>query len=274
MTMSMSSPRPIASLRRWLDQNALTIAVLVLLVLLWEAIARNVDNNNVVASVPYTTRQLFEQSATITTQVGTTYSHVTMAFILATIFGVIMGILIAEIFVIRQMTMPILIFLYAIPHAVIAPLFVIWFTSDTITLFGFSHKIATSVVVFGAWVAFFPVFISTITGMAQLEERYDHLGSVIGATRFQMLRYFKFWSALPNIASSIKAAVQLSIVGVIVAEFLASGGGIGWQLVTASQRGNLGYFYAVVIVIMVVSYVFYKIIVKILEWVTPPGAIN
>jgi NitT/TauT family transport system permease protein len=109
--------------------------------------------------------------------------------------------------------------------------------------------------------------------MNELEERFEHFGTVLGATRWQMVKYFRFWRALPNIASSMKSTVQLSIVGVIVAEFIASSQGIGYQIVLAWKSADLGYMFGVVLVIMLGSYVFYQTVVWTLKTVTPPGSV-
>ncbi|MDR9382124.1 MAG: ABC transporter permease subunit, partial [Natronomonas sp.] len=181
---------------------------------------------------------------------------------------------------------------YSVPHPVLAPIFIIWFlVFNDMTLFTFTgpsyylfpevtaeqatQRVAIDgVTTFGAWTGFFPVFISTITGMNSLEERYQHLGTVLGATRWQMVKYFRFWRALPNIASSLKSTVQLSIIGVIVAEFLASSAGIGYQMVLAWKNAELGYMFGVVLVIMIFSYLFFQIVVWLIEKLTPPGTIS
>ena len=151
------------------------------------------------------------------------------------LFGVLLGLVLAEVLVLREMSMPMVIFAYAIPHPVVAPVFIIWFITvlDPIVLLEFTGPSAyllrsvtakeatrqfvlNGVTTFAAWVGFFPVFLGTITGMNALEERFEHPGTVLGATRFQMVRYFRFWRALPNIASSQ---------------------GVGYQIVLALGRG-------------------------------------
>jgi NitT/TauT family transport system permease protein len=234
----------------------------------WEVVARVIDNNRIVADIPYTVSSLVAEADTISMQVMETFSSVFVAFVLAVLFGVGLGLIIAEVYSLRQMTMPLIIFAYAVPHPVLAPMFIIWFlVGGDVTLFSFTGPSAylfpgveaadaqldiaiDGVSTFGAWVGFFPVFINTITGMNELEERFEHLGTVLGATRWQMVKYFRFWRALPNIASSIKSTVQLSIVGVIVAEFIASSSGIGYQIVLGWKTGDLGYMFGVVLVNM------------------------
>ena len=276
---------------RWARSQVPTVLAGVTFLVLWEGLARLIGNNRIFADVPYTATQLVGHADTVSIKVVETFTSVLVAFVLVVVFGVALGVVIAEVFTVRQMTMPVIIFAYAVPHPVLAPMFIIWFliggnvvllsfTGPSAYVFGSvtaeqaSQTIAIDgVSTFGAWVGFFPVFLSTITGMGALEERFEHLGVLLGATRWQMVKYFRFWRALPNIASSIKSTVQLSIVGVIVAEFIASSTGIGYQIVLAWKTASLGYMFGVVLVIMAGSYLFYQITVWTVKRITPPGSI-
>lgn len=289
--MSIVSNQQLWKARRWIKRQIPTILTGLLALVLWEAVARVIGNNRIVASTSYTRRQLMAESDTVLVKVTETFTSVIVAFVIAVIVGVLLGVVIAEIFTLRQMTMPLIIFAYAVPHPVLAPMFIIWFlVGSDIVLFTFtgpsayllgsvtteqaSQAIAINgVTTFGAWVGFFPVFINTITGMNELEERFEHLGTLLGATRWQMVKYFRFWRALPNITSSMKSTVQLSIVGVIVAEFIASSQGIGYQIVMAWKNADLGYMFGVVLVIMLGSYLFYQIVVWTIKILTPPGSV-
>jgi NitT/TauT family transport system permease protein len=290
--MSLASSRRFAKVEQWIRKRIPTVVAGIGFLLLWEGIARLIGNNRIFATISYTQSSLIDQRDTVFIRLTETFTSVVVAFILAAIFGITLGIVIAEIFTVRQMTMPLVIFGYSIPHPVLAPVFVIWFlVMGDVTLVEFTGPSAyliadvtaeqaqqsfaiNGVTTFGAWVGFFPAFISTITGMNALEERYEHLGVVLGASRWQMVKYFRFWRALPNIASSLKSTVQLSIVGVIVAEFVASGSGIGYQIVLAWKNAELGYMFGVVLVIMIGSYIFYQLAVWILKTVTPPGTVS
>ncbi|WP_247004298.1 ABC transporter permease [Halosolutus gelatinilyticus] len=289
--MSLRTDRRVWKARRWTERQIPTLLALVVMLLLWEGIARLIDNNRIFASIGYTQRQLSAEMDTVLIRITETFTSVVVAFIIAVIVGVLLGLVVAELFTVRQMTMPVIIFAYAVPHPILAPMFIIWFlVVGDITLFTFTGPAAylldsvtaaqaeqavaiSGVTTFGAWVGFFPVFLNTITGMNELEDRFEHLGTLLGATRWQMVKYFRFWRALPNITSSMKSTVQLSIVGVIVAEFIASSQGIGYQIILAWKGANLGYMFGVVLVIMLASYAFYQSVVWTLKVVTPPGSV-
>jgi len=289
--MSLAPNRQLWKVQRWIKRQLPTVLAGIVMLALWAGLARLIDNNRIFASIGYTQRQLMAESDTVFIKLTETFTSVAVAFVIAVVIGVTAGLVIAEVFAIRQMTMPLIIFAYAVPHPVLAPMFIIWFlVGGDIVLLTFTGPSAylfasvpaeqaqqvlaiNGVTTFGAWVGFFPVFINTITGMNELEDRFEHLGTVLGATRWQMVKYFRFWRALPNITSSMKSTVQLSIVGVIVAEFIASSQGIGYQIVLAWKNADLGYMFGVVLVIMFGSYVFYQSVVWLLKVVTPPGSV-
>jgi NitT/TauT family transport system permease protein len=288
-----TSGRRSARTKRWIRRQIPTVLAGLVFVLLWEGIARYINDNRIVADVGYTQESLIEEAPTIAPKLIETFSSVLVAFVLAVLVGVGLGVVIAEIYSLRRMTMPLVIFAYGVPHPVLAPMFIIWFLigDADIVLLSFTGPSAyvfpevaaadaqtriaiDGVSTFGAWTGFFPVFISTLTGINALEERFEHLGTVLGATRWQMVRYFRFYRALPNIASSVKSTVQLSIIGVIVAEFLSSSSGIGFEIVLAWKTAELGYMFGVLLVVMAGSYVFFQSVVWALKRLTPPGTVT
>jgi NitT/TauT family transport system permease protein len=279
--------------KRWIQSRIPTAIAGIVVLALWQGLAMFLDNNRIFAYPTYTYDSLVARSETVFVRIVESFTSIIMAFLMAVIVGVLLGLIIAEIYSLRQMAMPLVIFGYSVPHPVLAPIFIIWFivAIDQVVLVGFTgpsaylHPEVTAemaqqsftidgVSTFGAWVAFFPVFLGTITGMNALEERYEHLGAVLGASRWQMVRYFRFWRALPNIVSSVKSTVQLSIVGVVVAEFIASSQGIGYQIVLAWKRAELGYMFGVLLVIMIGSYIFFQTAVWVMKMLTPPGTVD
>jgi NitT/TauT family transport system permease protein len=291
--MAIGSRKQLVRARYWFTDRIPTLLAAVGFLVLWQAVAMVIDNNRIFAYPEFTWQSIVQRSDTVFVRIVETFSSVIVAFVLAVLFGVALGLVIAELRTVRQMSMPIVIFAYAVPHPVLAPVFVIWFITvrDPIVLFEFTGPSAylfesvtaeaatqgfaiNGVTTFAAWVGFFPVFLGTMTGMNALEERFEHLGTVLGASRLQMVRYFRFWRALPNIASSIKSTVQLSIIGVIAAEFIASSNGIGYQIVLAWKRAELGYMFGVILIIMVIAYLFFQSVVWLLRKLTPPGTVQ
>jgi NitT/TauT family transport system permease protein len=230
------------------------------LLVLWEVYSRffNYRGDVYFPSIEYVVTQSLEYSDLIVTGVRTTAVEVAFGFVLAVSVGIVLGIVFAESFAIRQAALPGLVFTYSVPHAVLAPLFIIWFGSGLI-----------GVGLFVAWFGFFMVLINTITGFTQVDEEFKHLGEVTGASRWQMIKKIKFWAALPHITGGIKVAVQQSIIGAVIAEFIASAGGLGYQILVSGRLLREGMMFGVLIVLMLFAVTFYKVVVALIDVLVP-----
>lgn len=260
---TLAAVAPIRRTREWLRRNSLALLVVSALLVLWEVYSRffNVRGDVYFPSIGYVIRQSGEHRDLIAQGIVTTATEVVFGFLLAVTIGVVLGIIFAESFVVRQAALPGLVFAYSVPHAVLAPMFIIWFGSGLI-----------GVGLFVAWFGFFMVLINTITGFTQVSEEFEHLGEVTGASRWQMVKKIKFWAALPHITGGIKVAVQQSIIGAVIAEFIASGGGLGYQILVSGRLLREGLMFGVLIVLMVLAITFYRFVVNLVDYLVPgPG---
>ena len=139
-----------------------------------------------------------------------------------------------------------------------APLFLLWFGNG---LF--------AVMLFVAWFGFFTIFVNTLTGFSQVEPEFYQLGEVLGASRWQMIRKVKFWTALPHISSASKIAVQQSVVGAIIAEFIATGSGLGYTLDYALKLSETGLLFGSLVLLMAFAIVFYKSVEFLIDYLVP-----
>lgn len=246
-------------LRRAVSQYWTTMVIVLLLLVAWEAFARITPRgNNYFPTIGHTIQQTMASSDLLLSSLQSTATATVLSFILAVVVGVGVGIVFSEFILVREIGMPVLIFGYALPAAILAPLFVIWFGIGL-----------SGVVAFGAWVAVFPVFINTMTGMGQTDPEFFQLAEVYGASDWQVLKTIKFWKALPHISAGAKIAVQSSIVGVIVGEFIASGSGLGYLIVLAAQRAQLGFTYGTIVMLIIFAVTFFTVVTGLIEWVTP-----
>ena len=236
-----------------------TLVIVLLLFVGWEAFARITPRgNNYFPTLGFTVEQTLGSSDLLLSSLQSTATATVFAFLLSVLLGVTLGVVFSQFIVVREMGMPVLIFAYALPAVILAPLFLIWFGIGL-----------SGVVAFGTWVAVFPVFINTMTGMGQTEEEFYHLAEIYGATSWQMLAYIRIWKALPHISAGMKIAVQSSIVGVIVGEFIASGSGMGYLIVLAAQRAQLGFTYGTILMLIAFTVAFYLVVTSLIDRITP-----
>lgn len=116
-------------------------------------------------------------------------------------------------------TGPLLSSLFAVPLISWYPLFMVWFG------LGITSKIAYAIVS-----GFFPIAINTMNGIGTLDPQYVLLGRAIGCSRRQIVFRILLPMAMPSIVSGLRIGTGLVVIGVIVAEMLASLGGIGYLI--------------------------------------------
>ena len=79
-----------------------------------------------------------------------------------------------------------------------------------------------------AWiVAFFPILSNTTLGLNSADHNLRDMMKLYGASRWQTLRFLRLPAALPYFLGGLKIAGGLSLIGAIVAEFVAGTGGVG-----------------------------------------------
>ena len=81
-----------------------------------------------------------------------------------------------------------------------------------------------------------------------------------GASKWQIFRMIVFPSNLITIISSLKINISMSLIGVIMGEFLVSKAGIGYLIIYGSQVFNLTIVMSGIIILIIISCLLYLLI--------------
>ncbi|GFE65174.1 ABC transporter permease [Litoreibacter roseus] len=165
-----------------------------------------------------------------------------MALAVAVLGGVGLAILFTQSRWIEMSFYPYAVILQVTPIVAIAPLIFIYVDSRIAGL------------LLCAWlVAFFPVLSNTTLGLNSADHNLRDLFRIMGATRWQRLRYLQLPSALPYFLGGLRIAGGLSLIGAVVAEYVAGTGGIGsglaFRILEAGYRLNIPRMFAALILI-------------------------
>lgn len=137
---------------------------------------------------------------------------------------------------------PYVLFAMGIPLFALIPLLILWFG------IGITPKVV--IVVF---MVFFIVFITTFTGLREVDRRWLDMGRVMGATRGQLMAKVSFLAMLPHLFAGLKIAVPRAISAAIVGEFLVADKGLGYTIEQARQTADpVGVFTGIVLVVVLV----------------------
>jgi NitT/TauT family transport system permease protein len=161
-----------------------------------------------------------------------TFVEIAVAIALSFVLGVGFGAAVGTSAFLGAVTGPILASLFAVPLITWYPLFMVWFG------IGSASKIA-----YGIVSGFFPVAINTMNGIRNVDRRYMTYGRAIGCSRRQIVFKLLFPLAVPSIVAGLRIGASLAIIGVVVAEMLASLGGIGYLITTSRNFYRVGDVY-------------------------------
>jgi len=165
-----------------------------------------------------------------------------VGFGLAIVVGLILGLVMGWFKALEQIADPIVNFFNNTPRIALAPLFIIWFG------IGIESKIAF--VFFGA---VFPIVITTVTGVKNLDRQLLRAARSFGANNMQLFRTVALPGAVPYIISGLRLAIAHAVAGVVIGEFVAAQAGIGVRIVRAGQVYDTATVFACVIVVAVVG---------------------
>jgi NitT/TauT family transport system permease protein len=81
------------------------------------------------------------------------------------------------------------------------------------------------------------------------------------ATEWQIFINVRFPYSLPHLFSGMKIAMTMSMIGVIVGEFITAQAGLGYLIIFATSRAETGVIIAAITVLCVIGLALYGIVV-------------
>ncbi len=158
------------------------------------------------------------------THTGITLLETVVSFLLVTIISLLAATLLWYINSLAEILEPYLVILNSLPKSALAPLLIVWLGTGTNTI-----------IVAGISVAVFGSVISLYTGFRQADPEMLKLIYTLGGNRRDALFKVILPSSVPLILSTMKVNIGLSLVGVIIGEFLAARRGLGYLIIYGSQ---------------------------------------
>ncbi len=175
-----------------------------------------------------------------------------MALAVAVIGGAGLAILFTQSRWAEMCFYPYAVILQVTPIVSVAPLIFIYVHSKIVAL------------LLCAWiVAFFPILANTTLGLKSADHNLNDLMTIYRASRWQRLRYLQLPSALPYFLGGLRIAGGLSLIGAVVAEYVAGTGGIGsglaFRILEAGYRLNIPRMFAALILIAAMGIVIFAV---------------
>jgi NitT/TauT family transport system permease protein len=221
------------------------IAVAGVVIALWQSLVAFYNVPAYIVPSPARVAQtLWTDRALLASSLGVTVSVALTALAAAIVAGVGIALLFAQSRVIEASLFPYAILLQVTPIVAIAPLIIIWVQDTRVAL-----------VLCATVVAIFPIISNTTIGLRSVDPGLLDLFRMSRATRWQTLARLRVPSALPFFFAGLRIAGGLSLIGAVVAEFVAgtggSGAGLAYQILLAGMQLDIPRLFAALVLIAV-----------------------
>lgn len=144
---------------------------------------------------------------------------------------------------------PYLVILNSLPKSALAPLFIVWLGTGIKTI-----------IIAGISVAVFGSIISIFSGFQNVDSEKLTLIYTLGGNKKDAFFKVVLPGSVPLLLSTAKVNIGLSLVGVIIGEFLAARQGLGYLIIYGSQVFQLDMVITSIIVLCIISFGLYRII--------------
>ncbi|GAA3637357.1 ABC transporter permease [Kineosporia mesophila] len=167
--------------------------------------------------------------------------------------GMIAAVLVAVTFVlfrsVEQAFLPVAMLLRSVPLVAMTPLVTLVFGRGL-----------TGVCVIAGIVVFFPALVTIVFGLRSVNPLAQDLVAAYGGSSFTALRKVAFPSALPSLFAAMRISVPGALIGALVAEWLATGKGVGGEILRDIGAFGYDHLWASIIVLTAVSVVLYTVL--------------
>lgn len=232
------------------------ITLLIALIGLWELVTyKNWVDPFIISSPSRIIKQtqILIESGSLSLHLTTTLMETIYAFLLSTVIGFIVAVILYSTNFVRRVFEPYLVILNSLPKIALGPLIIIWVGVGT-----------KAIVTMGILICVVITTINLLNSYLEVPQEKIMLLKSMGANKFQIMWHLIFPATLPAFMSTLKINLGMAWVGVIMGEYLSSKAGLGYLLVYGGQVFKLDLVMTSIILLCLLSGIMYGII-SILE---------
>ena len=229
------------------------ILIIFCFIFLWEFLSRkNIINSFVYSSPSRAINTIYKLflDGNLFNHIWITVYETIISFVLATVIGTLIAIILWYNKFIYRVVEPYLTVINSLPKVALGPVIIIIFGANI-----------NSIIIMALLISLIVTISNVYNGFVNTDRNKIKLLKSFNANKWQIL-----WNlAIPYnyhvIINSLKINVSMSLIGVIMGEFLVSKQGIGYLINYGSQVFNLNLVFGGIIILLVVSYMMYMMVV-------------
>ncbi|MBP3042699.1 ABC transporter permease subunit [Arthrobacter jiangjiafuii] len=150
---------------------------------------------------------------------------------------------------VEQALMPVALILRSVPLVALAPMIILVFGRQE-----------AAVAAMGGIVVLFPALVTIIFGLRSASPAMLDVVRVYGGSRFDAFRKVAMPSSAPAFFTALRVSIPGALTGALLAEWLATGQGLGYGIVSAVSRARYDQVWAGVVVVTLASILLYAVV--------------
>ncbi len=144
---------------------------------------------------------------------------------------------------------PFITMINSLPKVALGPLIIIWMGANM-----------KSIIFMALLINLIVTFITILNGFQNTDQDKIKLFKVFGASKFDIITKLIIPSSRLEIISSLKLNISMSLIGVIMGEFLSCKQGIGYLILYGTQVFNLSLVMCGIFILLLLSFIFFYLI--------------
>ncbi len=231
------------------------ISILILFVGLWELLARlNVIDSFILSCPSNIVKVVIDlaKDGTLFMHMWTTLYEALVGFLIATVVGTLVAILLWWNDTIYKVLDPYIVVLNSLPKIALGPVLIIWIGVGTKAIVAMDVLIMVVITT-----------LSMLNAFRACDKNQIMLLKSMGASKFQILTKLILPNSLCDFISVLKINVGLTWVGTIMGEYLVSKAGLGYLIVYGGQIFNLDLVMASTVLLCVMAGLMYMVVAAI-----------
>ena len=151
--------------------------------------------------------------------VAATLERVAVGFATGAALGVGLGLAAGHLRAVRDVVEPVIELVRPIPPLAVLPLFIVWVGIGEPSKIGFI-----------TYATFFPIFLTTVTGVRQIDPLLLRAAQSLGAGGLRPFLRVILPAALPDILTGLRLGVALAFFVIVISEFIGAEHGLGYLI--------------------------------------------
>lgn len=231
------------------------IALLIFLLALWELTTQiGIVDAFFVSSPSRIVKTLIDMfsSTEILKHIGVTLYETIVGFIIATVLGTLLAIILSWNEKLRKILDPYIVVLNSLPKIALGPIIIIWVGSGT-----------SAIVTMCVLICVVITTLSMLSAFLSCDKTKILLLQSMKASKYQIYTKLIIPNSIPEFISVLKINVGMSWVGSIMGEYLTSKAGLGYLIVYGGQVFRLDLVMASIIILCVLAGLMYFVVGRI-----------